>query len=75
MIKPKINIKRLSVLSKSKEGKRKMNTETYRQNPVLVEARETMVKVIHAGYSLWDLDSIRQDAFEQAIRENLARAL
>lgn len=52
-----------------------MNTETYRQNPVLVEARETMVKVIHAGYSLWDLDSIRQDAFEQAIRENLARAL
>ena len=52
-----------------------MDEEVYHQNPVLVEAREALVKVIHAGYSIWDLDEIAQDALEEAVKETMREAL
>ena len=52
-----------------------MDEEVYSQNSVLVEAREALVKVIHAGYSVWDLLEIAQDALEEAVKETMIEAL
>ena len=52
-----------------------MDEAVYYQNPVLVEARDALVKVIHAGYSIWDLQEIAEDALEEAVKETLREAL
>lgn len=52
-----------------------MEEAVYNKNSVLVEAREALVKVIHAGYSIWDLQEIAEDALEEAVKETLGEAL
>ena len=51
-----------------------MDDAVYYENPVLVEARDALVKVIHAGYSIWDIEEIAQDALEEAVKETLIDA-
>lgn len=52
-----------------------MDEAVYYQNPVLKEAHEALSKVIHAGYSIWDLQEIAEDALEEAVKETLGEAL